>query len=363
MTTKERAEGIATAAGAVADLLGAVTADGLLEVVRLELGAAEILDGFAAYGAHRAKAVAPEVILHVVSGNTPHGALQSLIRGLLLGARNRVKLPTGGLKEVAVFVDGLPEELRGLVEMTEVLPGDWLPEAGAVVVFGTDETVAEFRRRTANGVPFQAHGHRVSFGVVFGDAGGEAAARAARDVSLFDQQGCLSPHCLYVAEREGLTARGFGADLARELAAFNAHTPRRKLGIGEAAEIVDLRASYAFRSAGDVRTQMWASEGGTDWTVVYEEDPWFATSPLNRFVFVKPLPEDLGSAMAPVAHWLAAVGIWPVTEGGATVVAGLPVSRICALGRMQAPALTWHAEGGGNLASLVKWVDFETVCD
>jgi hypothetical protein len=67
--------------------------------------------------------------------------------------------------------------------------------------------------------------------------------------------------------------------------------------------------------------------------------------------------------MAPVARWLAAVGIWPVSEVNAERFAGLPVSRICALGRMQNPPLTWHAEGRGNLASLVKWVDFETVCD
>ncbi len=362
MKTRERADGIAGAAGVVADLLGSVTSPDLLEVIRLELGNAEILDGFADYGSHRARAVPPEVILHVVSGNTPHGALQSLIRGLLLGSRNRVKLPTGGLPEVAAFVEALPDGLRQSVETAEILPDGWLRDAGAVIVFGSDETVAEFRRRTPNGVPFQAHGHRVSLGIVFGD-GAEAARRAARDVSLFDQQGCLSPHCLFVAEGGGLTARGFAAELAREMAAFNAHTPRRKLGIGEAAEIVDLRASYAFRSAGDVRTQLWVSEGGTDWTVIYEEDPWFATSPLNRVVFVKPLPGDLGMALAPVAHWLAAAGIWPVSEANATLVAGLPVSRVCALGRMQNPPLTWHAEGAGNLASLVKWVDFEMVCD
>ncbi len=362
MTTMKRAGAIAEAAGVVVDLLGTVTVDDLLEVIRLELGGDGILDGFAGYGSRRARVVAPEIILHVVSGNTPHGALQSLVRGLLLGSRNRVKLPQGGLAEVGVFVGALPEELRERVELAEALPDTWLREAGAVVVFGSDETVAEFRRRTPVGVPFQAHGHRVSFGVVFED-GGKAARRAARDVSLFDQQGCLSPHVIYVAEGGDLTARGFAAELAREMAEFNAHTPRRRLGIGEAAAIVDLRASYAFRSASDVRTQLWASEGGTDWTVIFEEDAWFATSPLNRVVFVKPLPEDFEFALAPVAPWLAAVGIWPVTEANAGRVSGLPVSRICALGRMQNPPLTWHAEGVGNLASLVKWVDFETVCD
>lgn len=354
---RERASAIARAAEAFSGLLGRVTADDLIEVVRLELGDAEILDGFAPYGSHRAWVVVPPIILHVVSGNTPHGALQSLIRGLLLGSLNRIKLPSNGLPEVQAFVGTLPDGLRELVELTTDLPDAWIKEAGAVVVFGSDETVAGLRKRVPNGVPFQAHGHRVSFGIVLGD-GEVAATLAARDVSLFDQNGCLSPHDIYVAESAGQTARGFAGRLAVEMDKFNAHTPRRKLGIGEAAAIVDLRASYAFRSAGDVRVQMWTSEGSTDWTVIFEEDSWFATSPGNRVIFVKPLPADLDATLAPVRPWLAAAGIWPATIDNADRVSGSGVSRICALGDMQFPPLTWHAEGFGNLASLITWVDF-----
>ncbi len=358
MSTAERAAQIAGAAAGFAELLGPVTAPDLLEVVRLELGDEEILDGFAPYGAHRALAIAPPIILHVVSGNTPHGALQSLIRGLLLGSHNRVKLPSGGLPEVDSFVEALPATLRELVEIATNLPDTWIQEAGAVVVLGNDETVAALRKRVPRGIPFQAHGHRVSFGIVFGDA--EAAAPlAARDASLFDQRGCLSPHVIYVEEVAGQTARGFAGRLAEEMAAFNVGTPRRKLGIGETAEIVDLRASYAFRSADDVRVQLWTSEDSTDWTVIFEDDPWFATSPANRVIFVKPLPADLESALIPVRPWLAAIGIWPATLENANRVSGAGASRICALGELQYPPLTWHAEGQGNLASLITWVDFD----
>ncbi len=357
MMVRERAAGIAEAASGFTELLGEVRVQDLIELLRLELGHEEALDEFAEYGSHRSRAIAPENIVHVVSGNTPHGALQSLIRGLLVGSRNHVKLPTGGLAEVTAFVAALPEGLRELVELSETLPDAWIAGAEAVIVFGNDETVAALRKRVPASIPFQAHGHRVSFGVVFGDH--EAAARrAARDVSLFDQRGCLSPHDLYVAETGGLTARGFAGRLAEELAAFNADSPRRKLSVGEAAEIVDLRTSYAFRSASDVRTQIWMSEGGTDWTVIYEEDSWFATSPGNRFVFVKPLPDDLTPALAPVRPWLASVGIWPASMEAAERMGRLGVSRVCELGEMQYPPLTWHAEGQANLGSLITWVDF-----
>jgi hypothetical protein len=356
--TRERAAALADAATTF-PLLGAIDAEDLLAFVRLELGHAEILDGFRPYGDHLARAIAPRRILHVVSGNTPHAALQSLLRGLLLGSHNRVKLPTGGLPEVDAFVAALPPTLAALVECTATLPDAWLHEADAVIVFGGDETIAHFRARVPVGVPFQAHGHRVSAGVVFDDPACESIAAAARDVSLYDQQGCLSPHDLYVAETGGLAARTYAARLAEAMDAFNQHTPRRPLGIGASAAIADLRASYAFRAASDPRVQMWASAGSTDWTVIYEQDPWFATSPLDRVVFVKPLPADLAGALAPVGGWLGAIGIWPATVENADRVAPLGASRICPLGAMQFPPATWHAEGLPNLGSLVRWVDFE----
>jgi hypothetical protein len=356
-STASRADALAAVAHGF-PLLGDISASGLLEGIGFELGHAGILDEFQPYGSHLAKAIPPETILHIVSGNTPHAALQSLMRGLLLGSRNLVKLPSEGLPEVDAFLAALPNELAALVETSASLPETWLREAGAVIVFGSDETIAHFRSRVPAGIPFQAHGHRVSLGMVFDDPGLDSVEDAARDVSLYDQQGCLSPHDIYVRENGDGFARTYAARLAEGLERFNRHTPRRPLGMGGNAAIADLRASYAFRSASDVRTQIWQSEGSTDWTVIYEEDPWFATSPLNRVVFVKPLPADF-SCLEPARPWLGAIGIWPATVENATRVASLGASRICALGRMQYPPATWHAEGLPNLGTLVRWVDFE----
>jgi hypothetical protein len=359
--TAERAASLAKAA-AQFPILGEITAEDLLTVVKLELGHAEILDGLRPHGRHLARAIAPGTILHVVSGNTPHAALQSLLCGLLLGSHNLVKIPSVGLPEVAEFVAALPAELAARVEISPTLPDPWLRAARAVIVFGNDETIAHFRARVPAIVPFQAHGHRVSAGLVFSDAGYASVPAAAKDVSLYDQRGCLSPHDIYVATAPGLQPRTYAARLAEAMADFNLHTPRSPLSMGEHAAIADLRASYAFRSASDPRVQLWTSGDSTDWTVIYEDDPWFATSPLNRVVFVKPLPstpEGIAGALAPVQSWLGAIGIWPATVENAESVASLGASRICPLGRMQFPPVTWHAEGLPNLGSLVRWVDFE----
>jgi hypothetical protein len=355
----------ATRAAALAEaakqfpLLGPVEKVDLLELVALELGHPEMLDGFQPYGSRFARAVAPRCILHIVSGNTPHASLQSLLRGLLLGSQNLVKLPAAGLPEVESFIRALPAELAGRVELAATLPEQWLAMADAVVVFGSDETIAHFRARVPAETRFQAHGHRISLGIVFEDPLMDSAPAAAEDVSLYDQQGCLSPHDIYVEEIGGVTARAYAERLAQAMDAFNLTTPRRPLNLAGTAEIMDLRASYSFRAASDERVSIWCSPESTDWTVIYEEDPWFATSPLNRVVFVKPLPPDLGSALVPVRQWLGAIGIWPATRENADRVAALGAPRICRLGRMQFPALTWHAEGLPNLGGLVSWIDFE----
>jgi hypothetical protein len=359
MNTSKRASAIAEAAEPFRALLGPTTTEDLLGWVAAELGDASALDRWVPYGGGKTKAFAPTTILHVVSGNTPHAALQSLIGGLLLGSRNLVKLPTGGLVAVGEFVSRLPEQLRVLVEACESLPDDWITRADAVIVYGSDETIAALRRRVPAEKVFLGHGHKLSLGVVWDDATFASCAGAARDVSLFDQQGCLSPQVFYVRETTPGFARAYAEKLASAMEDFNRTHPRGPLTVEERAAIANLRAAYRFRAAGDLRVALWEGGEAMDWTVVYEEDSWFPSSPQNRVIFVKPLPENLAEAMGPAAEYVGAVGLWPVTEEVADRFFALRPSRFCAIGSMQDPPWSWHNGGVARLASLVKWVDFE----
>jgi len=359
MSTAQRAEAIACAAEPFRGLLGLTSVEDLLAWVTAELGDARALDRWVSHGAAGTKALAPGVILHVVSGNTPHAALQSLIGGLLLGSRNLVKLPGNGLIEVDEFVSRLPPDLRAMVETSVKLPDAWLSSADAVVVYGSDETVAAVRARVLPGKIFLGHGHKASLGVVWDDPSFLSCTGAARDASLFDQQGCLSPQVFYVRESHPGFVREYAENLAVAMDQFNRAHPRGTLAVEEKAEIANLRAAYRFRAAGDLRVALWEGGGNMDWTVIYEEDSWFTASPLNRVVFVKPLPEDLAGAMGPAAGQVGALGLWPCTEELADSLAALRPSRFCPVGRMQNPPWTWHNGGVARLASLVKWVDFE----
>jgi hypothetical protein len=355
MTTAERAIYLAAAAGRF-PFLGKTTAEDLLGLVRAELGHAEALDDFVPYAGHQAMARPIGTLLHVVSGNTPAAGLQSVIRGLLLGAHNLCKTPAAGLPEITEFRAALPEDLAAKLEIAGELPESWLTRAQAVIVFGHDATIAHFRTLLRPGQRFVAHGHRLSFGVVFDDPQFDSAPQAARDASVFDQQGCLSPHVIYVAG----DARGYAARLAEEMRAFQAREPRGRVSLSEANSIRTLREELAFRAAQGESAAVWASEGSTAWTVAFDTVPGFPRSPLNRFVFVKPFPADLAQELSAVQAHLSCVGIWSATSAHARTLARLGVSRICPLGQMQAPPWSWLQDGGPSLPPLVTWVGAET---
>ncbi len=107
MNTIERVNALSLATG--------INEDDLIGVIQKELGHPNALDEFIPYGNIHARAFAVSPILHIVAGNTPEAAIQSLTRGLLVGAHNFVKLPKNGLDGFDSFMMKLPSELVNLI--------------------------------------------------------------------------------------------------------------------------------------------------------------------------------------------------------------------------------------------------------
>jgi hypothetical protein len=338
--------------------LGTVTARGLLALVASELGHAAALDRFIQHGARHTRAVAPRRILHLLSGNTPAAALQTILRGLLLGSENFCKLPTGGIPEVRKFRALLPAPLAERLHLSENLPASWLEHADAAVLFGRDETVSTLRAALPPGIPVLSHGHKLSLGIVFDDPRFRSASGAARDISIFDQQGCLSPHAIFVREKGSLTARTYARRLAAEMARFEKRTPRGALTVSEANSIRTLREETSFRAANGETVEVFASTD-TAWTVIADHTSSLPLSPLNRVIYIQPLPIQLTPVLAPHRTHLSTCGIWPANASNRDFATALGFSRICPIGKMQTPPLDWHHDGRQVLASLVRWVDFE----
>jgi hypothetical protein len=241
--------------------------------------------------------------------------------------------------------------------------------ADCVTATGSDETIAAIRARVPVRARFIGYGHRVSFGFIAAKAlsgveSGKVAARAAADVAAWDQLGCLSPHVFYVQQGGAMNAEQFAGRLAEELAAREQTKPRGTLPTAAAATIASRRAFYEVRAAHSPETKMWQSKDSTAWTVVYEADPLFQRSCLHRFVYVKSvahLTEAVQGADSVRDH-VSTVGLAAPDDQVAELASQLArwgATRVCPLGRMQQPPLTWRHDGRRPLGELITWTDWE----
>ncbi|HYJ78511.1 MAG TPA: acyl-CoA reductase, partial [Longimicrobiaceae bacterium] len=351
----------------------------LRELLRSEFGDPRVLDGFhpSPRGHGRVAAFGPRLAAHVFSGNVPGVAVTSIVRSLLVKAATLGKTAVGEPLLAALFARGLAEEDPGLgacLAVTYWPGGDEeleraaLEEAGAVVVYGGAEALAAVRARTPAAARFLGYGPKLSFGVVGRDClteelAADAACAAALDAATFDQQGCVSPHLVYVEEGGDVEPAQWARLLAKEMEALERELPRGTLAPGESSAIRQLRAAAEFAEpAGGA--ELHASREGTAWTVVFERDPTFEASCLNRVVRVKPVPalERIPGLVEPYGAVLQTVGVTAspaATTELALALGRLGASRIVPLGRMAWPPPHWHHDGRPPLRDLVRWCDLE----
>lgn len=352
----------------------------LWELLRAEFGDPEILDRFRPRTGTtgRTRAFGPRLTTHVFSGNVPGVAVTSLVRSLLVKSAALGKTASGEPLLPALFARALAEADPRLGECLAVAhwPGGdreleevVLGAADAIIAYGGTEAVESVRARVPPTARFIGYGHRVSFGVVGREAlaGSEAervACAAALDVATFDQQGCVSPHLFYVEEGGDASPREWAARLAAALERLEAELPRGALAPEEASAIHQLRAAAEFAQIAGGGTELHASARGTGWTVIWDPDPAFEASCLNRVVRIKPIPslEMVAPRVERIGPLLQTVGVAADperTEALAAVLGALGASRVVPLGAMAWPPPAWHHDGRPPLRSLVRWCDLE----
>lgn len=320
----------------------------------------------------------PELIAHVSAGNLPSPALMSLVLGLLSRSSQFMKCATGTSLLPRLFAHSLHEvepKLASCLELAEWRGGTGhleealFGEADCVTATGSDETLAAIHQRLPARIRFLGYGHRVSFAyvsapVLSGLFANRVISRAAADVTAWNQLGCLSPHVIYVESGGDVDPKQFASRLADELKTREAAEPRGKVPEDVSAGIASRREIYHVRAAHSPDTHLWRSEGSTAWTVVFESDPRFQLSCLNRFIYVKPVAnlDEALHAADPVREKISTVGV-AVPEHTMTEVAAKlarwGATRVCPIGRMQEPALGWRHDGRPALADLLRWTDLE----
>jgi len=319
------------------------------------------------------------LLVHITAGNLPNPALMSIVLGLLTRSAQFVKCAHGAEFLPRLFAHSIYAayaKLGACLEIAEWRGGNagletaLFAEADCVTATGSDETLAAIRTRLPVKTRFLGYGHRVSFGfvaheVLSGSYIRQIVSRATDDVVAWNQLGCLSPHVIYVQTGGEVSPEKFAELLADELERREQTEPRGALPAEHAAAIAARRGIYEIRAAHSPETtQHWCSRNSTAWTVVYEADARFQLSCLNRFIYVKgvrDLTEALQSAEM-VRGQVSTVGLAGPEhkqEELAVQLARWGVTRVCPLGWMQNPPLTWRHDGRPALGDLVTWMDME----
>lgn len=339
-----------------------------------ELGDTAVLDSFQPrrpYGRHRA--YGPALTVHIFSGNIPGVSVTSLIRALCVKSSSLGKTAAGEPYFAVCFARALAEVDRELAECLAVthwsggsqeLEGVAFSEAEAVIAYGSDETISDVSCRVPPHVRFLRYPNRIGAALISRGALREAeldalVERAARDVIIFDQQGCVSPHAIYVEERGEVDAEEMARRLAGALDRLATEVPRGAMTPGESMQVHQLRAEAEMRGA-----TVLASAGGTEWTVILEEGPGFEASPLNRVIYLRSV-QDLDAAVAALAEvgrhlqTVAVAGDAGTIDRAAETLGACGATRIVPVGEASWPAPHWHHDGRFQFLDLLRFVDLE----
>jgi len=360
-----------------------LTRENLERLVIQDLGSLRRLDEVVADEIERKEdrssiAHGPELLVHFTGGVLPNAPFMSIILGLLARSAQFVKCASGTAFLPRMFAHSLysiQPKLGACIEIAEWKGGTThleealFNETNCVTGTGSDESLTEIRMRLPSRVRFIGYGHKLSLAFITLESlnknGAEKlAANLADDVTAWNQLGCLSPHAVYIESGAAIDSIAFAEILSQQLATRENTEPRGTVSPETAAAITSRRMFYEVRASAQGDAKVYTSPGSTAWTVIHDSSPQFQPSCLNRFVFVKPVDsfEDFLANIGPVQGDISTVGLaasLPRAQEINLRLARAGVTRICRLGQMQNPPLTWRHDGRPSLAELITWTDIE----
>jgi len=338
---------------AIDNLWTALRAPQLETVVRCELGEHAELQTTRGYA---------DLALHVLAGNVPGAGIFGIVAALVAGVPSLLK-PSARephLPQLIVeSIRALAPELRRAIAVVTWRGGT--AELDRVAVAAADVVLAYGRAETLDQIA--AHqprrllrfGPRVSVALVDGPAAQRAtAAQLARQVALYEQQGCLSAQIACVAEESPAAICRFAALVADELAHMGRELPRAPMDLAESVAVRRHLERERWRAQEGAGVDVFGSDAGGGTVIVDRSADW-PMSPLWRHLVLLPVPTLSGAAakLARLAGHVEAVG-YAGPAGSLATAAEVAIAcgahRLCPLERMQAPPFGWRQGGHPRLA-------------
>jgi hypothetical protein len=349
-------------------LFGGITAEALTAAVVDEIGSLESLDGFAEFAGRPAAWARGANAVTIVSSDTTIGvAIVPLVFALTAKCAVTVKDRADAL--VAAFVETLGEERPELRAATDVrawsggdddVEAQTLGDADVVVAFGGNDALRAMRARCAGDAIFVPFGHRASAGyLTAASLAGDTfalAAGIARDALLYDGDGCLSLHLLFVEREPDGAHERFIDTLAQACAANAIEFPPGPPKPARAARVSAYAAAAAFRAANGSGRVVRAPDGA--WTIVVEPHdgdlPPFGGGVIP-VIFVDGIA-DAAEYVDRHAVPLQALGVASLENAG-ELAERLGAVRVAPFGQLQDPPLAGHHGGRARIADFICWVD------
>jgi len=306
------------------------------------------------------------LVTQFCAGNIPGLGIEAILFPLLAGTPTFIKASSGEPLLAALFADSLSDVDAGLGECLAVVwweGGNRELELAAcqladvIVATGDDHTIEALRRLAPPTARFMAHPHKVSVGLVGkGYLTPETAAAIAKDVALFDQQGCLSPQVVFIETPSQTSAEECAREVRTALQGIDSKFPVGSLPISEIAGLQQSLATLEMSGALILRTSGICSRSVA---LPNASSPPTAYLRLRGGVFLQRIEDvsEVRHKLVAFSDRLQAVGTALPEQELANLTPffyTLGVCRICPLGEMQTPPLGWCADGIDPVAGLMS---------
>jgi hypothetical protein len=300
----------------------------------------------------------PKTVGFIAAGNVAGAGIHEIAIALIGGAIVKIKTASAEPIFFAEFARTLAEIDREAGARVEVvhwsraridLTSALIAECDLVIAYGDDATIESLHRPNVIGF-----GSRVSAALVTDPSRiGAVAGLIARDVVLFEQLGCLSPHHVFVVSPDGGPARDLAIRMSAAIESLAVSMPPARIPMRDAATIRQVRENARWRAIAGEPVELFEGRE-LEWTVIFEPRPGsFKISPGFRTVHVTAVRDlaEFRDCIAPVSGRIEAMAV--AGDDAEDEARAMHIPYVCAPGAMQSPPIDWRHGGGAFLDLMI----------